>query len=495
MFRHRRLLIFLISLISIPAYSNEFQGISYKVESSVVLSDGDHSPFWLTSNRYGLSSIKNNWGVLKAGATYTKSFNNNWKLETGLEVAAMHNTNSDFVIQQAYADISYKRLFLSIGSKEEEPYLINPSLSSGDLIEGINTRPIPRIKIGLKNYTSIPKTNNWVKIKGYVSFGWFADNDWQRSFVNKGSYYTNNVLIHRKEVFLKIGRMDKFPVELEMGVNHGVQFGGERWRKGDASPVDKMPHSFSDHVRVLFCGSGGDKSLKGEQLNALGNHIGSWNFALKFKFNDYLIKTYFQHMFEDGSGMIFEYGAWKDGLVGISVKREKKGWIDEFLVEYLATKRQTASMQNEGWSDIPTKITGTDDYYNNGIYLAWQHHGMGLGNPLLTSPIYNNNTISFLNNRITGYHIAVSGTPLSCIRYRAMITLTNNYGTYSNPYDKCEKQLNSMLEVSYSPSSMKGWTFTASAAYDKGEVTGDNFGGMLTITKVGNLNFNCNKRK
>ncbi|WP_051532476.1 hypothetical protein [Phocaeicola paurosaccharolyticus] len=100
MFRHRRLLIFLISLISIPAYSNEFQGISYKVESSVVLSDGDYSPFWLTSNRYGLSSIKNNWGVLKAGATYTKSFNNNWKLETGLEVAAMHNTNSDFVIQQ-----------------------------------------------------------------------------------------------------------------------------------------------------------------------------------------------------------------------------------------------------------------------------------------------------------------------------------------------------------------------------------------------------------
>ncbi len=76
-----------------------------------------------------------------------------------------------------------------------------------------------------------------------------------------------------------------------------------------------------------------------------------------------------------------------------------------------------------------------------------------------------------------------------------MITLTNNYGTYENPYDKCEKQLNSMLEVSYSPSSMKGWTFTASAAYDKGEVTGDNFGGMLTITKVGNLNFNCNKRK
>ena len=491
----RIVLIFLISLISINLYSNGFQGLSYKVESSLVLSNGDYSPFWFTANRYGLSSIKNNWGVLSVSTKYKKSISQNWNIEGGVEIAAMSGGDADFIIQQAYADITYKRLFLSVGSKENQPYIINTKLSSGDLIEGINSRPVPRVKIGLNSYAPVPLTDSWVKIKGYFSFGWFTDSDWQRTFVKKGSYYTKNVISHRKELFLKFGKMEKFPLELEVGFSHAVQFGGSKCRKGDDYFVEKMPNHFSDYLRVIVGSGGGKLSSQGEQINALGNHLGSWNLALNFKFNKYLIKTYYQHMFEDGSGMFFGYGPWRDGLVGLEIKSEKKAWIDGAVFEFLNSKRQTASIQNEGWSGIPTVIMGKDSYYNNGNYLAWHHHGMALGTPLLTSPIYNNGVISFLNNRVKGYHIGITGTPMSCIKYRALFTLTDNFGTYNNPFDKKERQINSMFEVSYSPSSLKGWTFSAAAAYDKGKVTGDNFGGMMTIKKVGNINFNCKRGK
>ena len=42
-----------------------------------------------------------------------------------------------------------------------------------------------------------------------------------------------------------------------------------------------------------------------------------------------------------------------------------------------------------------------------------------------------------------------------------------------------------MFEVTYAPQQLKGWSFTVSGAMDRGNLLGNNYGGMLVIRKQG----------
>jgi hypothetical protein len=56
------------------------------------------------------------------------------------------------------------------------------------------------------------------------------------------------------------------------------------------------------------------------------------------------------------------------------------------------------------------------------------------------------------------------------------------------PLIDTEEQISAVLEVSYAPNQWDGWQFKASAAYDHGNtLIGNNFGGMLTVSKCGIL--------
>ena len=154
----KKLQLFLLQglLSSVPLYTLTAQTTTpsthYAVETGIVAGHGDYSPFWFTANRQGLSSVKTENGYLRAGIFHSQALGRHFTWKAGLDLATAYNYTSSFVVQQAYADLSYRWLNLSIGSKERTPELRNPKLSTGGLVESNSARPVPQVRIEIPQY-------------------------------------------------------------------------------------------------------------------------------------------------------------------------------------------------------------------------------------------------------------------------------------------------------------------------------------------------------
>lgn len=113
----------LLSILAVPAAAQQpEQTLTYRAEAAVTVSNGDYAPLWLTANRYGMTSNESKNAYLRAGIAWNKSLKHNWRITAGLDLAGGKNLTSNFWIQQAYADISWKKLTLSLGSKERSGF-------------------------------------------------------------------------------------------------------------------------------------------------------------------------------------------------------------------------------------------------------------------------------------------------------------------------------------------------------------------------------------
>lgn len=158
------------------------------------------------------------------------------------------------------------------------------------------------------------------------------------------------------------------------------------------------------------------------------------------------------------------------------------------LWEGLSTKDSSGPILYDGfWGSFDDlQMSGGDTYYNHYIYQAWQHHGQGMGNPLLPGPLYNSDgSITFKSNRMKGQHIGICGDPTEEWSWRILASYTRHWGTYKVPLDKMRKQFSSLAEVTYSPQWAKGWKVSVAAALDRGNYLGNSTGGMITLSKTG----------
>lgn len=131
-------------------------------------------------------------------------------------------------------------------------------------------------------------------------------------------------------------------------------------------------------------------------------------------------------------------------------------------------------------------MSGRDQYYNHGIYAGWQHWGMGIGNPLLISPVYNRDgSLSFRHNRIKGHHLGVEGNPVPWLIWRMLLSYSRSWGTYDAPTPRVLGNVNTLFEATIRPPKLKGWSGTISFATDGGSLLGPSRGAMLSIKKTG----------
>ncbi len=462
-------------------------GAELRLESSTVVSDGDFAPLWLSGNRYGLVSVEPNSNYERV--SFLRSTANDslrrWRYGYGLDVALCFNHTSDFVIQQAYVDVVYKKLTLTVGAKEQPIDLRNNRLTSGGLGIGINARPIPQVRLS-SDYISVPGTDKWWKIRFRGSYGMTTDASWQEEFVAPKARYTNNTLYHEKALYWKFGREDKFPLTYEIGIQMATQFGGTSYnvvgRNHHQETTIKHNQDFGAFWDAFV--AGGSDATDGTELNTAGNHLGSYNMALTYNADDWMARAYFERFFEDQSMLTLQYGIY-DHLLGLEVELPKNRFVSSVVLEHMSTKDQSGAVYHDQTASIPDKMNGRDNYYNHNIYSGWQHWGMALGHPLITSPIYNSNhSIMFYNNRVKAWHLGLCGEPTDELNWRAMVTLSENWGTYARPFDDVLKQNHFLLEVGYAPKCMKGWSAALACALDKGDVTGDSFGGQLTVRKT-----------
>lgn len=470
-------------------------GLAYQVETGGTVATGDYSPLWLNANRYGLYATENHSGYLQAGIEYNHTYRHDWRIHVGLDIATAINMTSHFWLQQAYADISWKYLTASIGSQERTGFPLekNRLLSTGWMTEGPNARPIPQIRIEIKDFLNIPGLGNWLAFKGHLAYGLFVDSSWQEDFVGNGNYFTKGTKYHSKSLLFRLGYKEKFPVEFEFGLIMATQFGGAEYFKnnqGEISKVMDMPNDLGAYWSAFFPQAGGSDTIEGEQKNVEGNMLGSWNFALNYYLEDWKFRAHLDHYFEDHSQMFWEYGRWKDGQIGIEITPPRNRWITSVLWEGFSTYDQTGPIQYEDrWgSFVGMQTSGKDNYYNHSIYNGWQHYGMGMGNPLLPGPLHNEDrSISFKSNRVKAQHIGLCGNPTHEWEWRAMATYARYWGTYKVPLDKIRKQVYTLAEITYKPKWGEGWSFSLAGAIDKGNYLGDTTGGRITIRKVGNL--------
>lgn len=476
------------------------ENVQYSFTAQGTAGGGENAPFWFTNNRYGLGTTDNFSGLARVALWRTVETDSLWfwRIGYGVELASPINSqNGYFCIQQAYADIEWKMLRLSLGQKERPSELKNPFLSTGGLTLGMNARPLPQVRFELPDFWAIPGTRGIFSFKGHIAYGWYTDGEWQRKFnAGTNNIYTNGSMFHSKALFIRIGNRDLFPLEVTGGVELACQFGGKGWNlqqyTGEAldQAIDLGGNLWSAFLPLP--GSGGGDVNDENYVNVAGNHLGSYHLRFDFIKKKWSVGLYAEHFFEDHSQMFFEYG-WEDFLFGTEVKLPQNPYLSSIVYEYITTMDQSGPIFHDKTEEVPIQSTARDDYYNNHVYGAWQMGGFVMGNPLIISPLYNpyfnkKGSISTQHNRLKVHHIGFSGRPTNEWSWRALYTHQVSYGTYILPTQNPQSSNYLLLEATYSPSWCRGLSFSSSYGHNIGDLLGNSHGAMLSVRFSGWIN-------
>lgn len=487
-----------LSLFSLPlvaqnALQRSGKGLEYHVEAQVSAADGKN-PFWLTANRYGLSSVDGSNGYFRAGISrdVRRDSLKKWRIGYGLDAAVSYNFTSTAILHQLYADFDYKLVRLTVGAKEQPMAFKNPDLSTGGQTFGINSRPVPEVRIGLPEYWNITGKGNWAAIRGHVSYGMMTDGRFQEDYVTKpNANYARHTLLCTKAGYLRLGNKEKFPLTFEGGLEMACQFGATAYKRGNEEHPVKMPHNLKAFIEAFF-GGGGDPG-EGVYANSTGNSLGSWLVRLNYHGKDWRVSAYMDHFFEDHSQMFFEYG-WRDGMYGLEVAFPKNRVVSGLVYEYSKTTYGSGAVYKDHTSNLPDQISGTDWYYNHYNFAGWSHWGMGVGNPLFVSPLYfDNGSLEFPECRFQAHHLGINGDPRPDLHYRLLYTHERSIASYGSTRPIEGLTTHSVLaEAHYAPARLgrldtRGWSAKLGVALDRGDLVGNNLGFSLTITKRGLL--------
>ena len=519
------LLLFLPTAVSAQenADTQEKDGTSsdilYKVEAQASASHGK-TPLWLNANKYGLSSLKQGNGYVRAAVGKEMSGFEEKKLDWSFcaDVAVPVNYTSNFVIQQAYLEGRWLHGTLSVGSKERGMNLKNSRLSSGSQTLGINARPVPQVRLALEDYWTVPLTNGWLQLRGHIAYGMQTDDSWQHDMTQRKTRYADHVLYHSKAGFLRIGK-DPFmyPLSLEVGLEMAALFGGNAYLPNGDGTMTELKGNKGLHAFWNALVPGGKDATDGKNYqNAEGDQLGSWMIRINYETDTWKAGLYADKFFEDHSAMFQVdydgYGsgdewqqkkkskyvmyAFKDWMLGFDLNLKYGSWLKNIAVEYLYTKYQSGPIYHDHTTTIPDHIGGQDNYYNHNIYPGWQHWGQVMGNPLYRSPIYNDDgTIQIKNNRFTAFHLGIDGNPTDNLGYRILATYQDGLGTYPDPYTKEHHNVSFLVEGEYkfSGRTLRGWTVRGAYAMDFGAILGNNQGFQITVAKTGILKKKRNK--
>ncbi|MDE7377286.1 MAG: capsule assembly Wzi family protein [Muribaculaceae bacterium] len=390
-------------------------------------------------------------------------------------------------LQQVYAEVKYRSVFLTAGMKERGSALLNQRLSSGDLVESGNARPIPQVRAGFIDFQNIPFTNGWVQIQGEISYGKMVDNTYNKNHYNYYNYHIHlGALYSYKRCYFRTNP-DK-PFSIIAGMQTAAFFGGETqyYQDGHQTKEMKFSSSLKTFFKVFFpFAEGGEDYYTGQTL-------GSWDCRMRYRLpNRDEIFAYFQGPWEDGTGIGRRNGL--DGLWGLEYKASRPGIITGAVFELLDFRNQSGPIHwqpnDTPGTPILTHVQGRDNYYNNGYYNAYANYGMAIGTPFLMSPIYNQDGYpAFASNRACGFHAGLSGLFSKEIDYRFLVGYQRGLGNYDYAYPRPRTNTSMLFEAGWDASVLaRGLSARLQLAFDAGSLRGNNFGGGLTITYKGEI--------
>ena len=500
----RRLLFLILVVLGGASHASPFDSLNLTLHSSTLLSSQSYLPHYLLANNYDLYDPFQSAQAIVQARVERPFGDKTFDYAYGVDLVA--NTNFSYSrFQQAYLMVKYGPIQLRGGRWQHTIGIQYDSLSVGSLGLSANARPLPKIFIGIPEYTAVPLTRGYVQIKGGLSHGWF-----------EADRFTASPYLHEKYLYLKLG--GDLPVRFITGLAHFAHWGGEH------PSIGELPASFNDYWKIFTASSAGeDSGLGGEIINVLGNHLGVLDFGLELEFKNFDLMLYNQYPYEDQSNLHTIIKTNLDRLAGLHfTNKSDSRWITHVLYEFMTTTYQSGPGLPDPTANYPDKeanygydFRGRDDFHNNYLYRSgWTYQNRIMGSPLFFTrerakqylPEVTDTYGRIVNNRIKAHHLAIQGLVKSHIAYKLRATFTRNYGTYAgnnqgrfnwaskeNPdfeyaFRDGLNQSYFSLETSFPLSLPSGLYATANLAIDSGQLS-DALGIQLGVRWQSSISF------
>lgn len=385
---------------------------------SIAFVSSDRLPFWSFTNSQGFLSESSSYGV-SAFAKADYSISNTHMLTLGAGAFISDGFDNNIRRSNLYLEYKNKWILVTAGAKQLTLEKYNLSTINNNILQTGNARPLSGIII-----------SNTKPIKLSEKFSLDAE---LAQYNLNDDRSTKNAQIHYK--MIKANWKVNETSSLSVALRHYVQWGG---RLSDGT---KLPSDLQAFGRIFIGANGGDIDNPNEAINALGNHLGSYNINYKRKLRTGMLSLYHQSLFDDRSGR--ELNNFPDGVSGINYLPKGRKLIKSILYEYIQTISQSgAPRPTEGFN----QQSGGDNYFRNTIYRSgWTYEGSIIGLPLI-NPF--GNTMTPSNNRMIGHHLGIAGS-LGKIDYTIKGSYIQNLGTYNSPIKPRQQALYSYTTFSY----------------------------------------------
>lgn len=483
----------------------------YEVQGGATLYGGvgsnDFSPYYMRTNRHGRITQSKN-ALVDIYALDSLNLQRRFDWGWGAEAIGGWSNSAEYMkftpqgdiihhpehparvwLQQLYAEVKYRGVFLSVGLKDRNSSLVDENLSSGDLVWSGNSRGIPEVRAGFVDFQNIPFTKKWLQIEGCISYGKFADTDWVRNHYNykRDKICTGNFWTY-KRVYFRTNPTK--PFHAKFGVQMTGLFGGTTFYY-DKGVYLREVHNYQgikDFFDMLFPFGHGREGYK------TGDHKGSWDISFQYRFhNQSTLRAYTQFFWEDGTGMSKSNG-W-DGLYGLEFRPSRIPWLTGIVVEYMDFTHQGGPFHYDpsdvAGASLPAQARGRDDYYNNTFYRAYTNYGLTMGTPLVMGVLYQldgNQALEY--NRVRAIHIAAQGAITNDIDYIAKYNHRKAWGQTNTEWLLHPHQADSwMIGAKWRMPMLKGLTLQAEIGADFGRLPQNAFGVLISANYTADFLF------
>ncbi|MGN1265854.1 MAG: hypothetical protein ACI4UL_08555, partial [Muribaculaceae bacterium] len=344
--------------------------IDYEAGATVTVADSELAPHYIMANRYG-TVTQGKSTLVNAKLSHSMDTTKRFSYGFGAEVWAGWTSDATYQLytgenwidnnqhparvwlQQLYGELKYRGCTIAVGVQQHRNGIVDADLSSGDLILSGNARPMPGGRAGFVDFQNIPFTNGWVQIGGELAYYKDMQDSWlENHFSYNSSGITRGSYSNYQRCYFRTKPSERFSVTV--GMQSAAQFLGERsyYSRGKLTSTMKSNNTVEAFFKAFWPGAGASgSSLSPDVAYYEGNHLGSWDFAARYRLRDgSTIRGYFQKPFEDGSGIGMFNGF--DGLYGLEYRTRKSGWVTGALVEYFDFTNQSGPMH---WApgDVP----------------------------------------------------------------------------------------------------------------------------------------------
>ena len=470
--------------------------VHLSTELGGLATSGPQNPFWLRTNQYGMVPERGSLGTLRVGIWRdykarpdSVKFRKKNRFDWGFSVLAALNTgpeptsqNPTVVLPDAFLKVRFGWLELYGGNRREVFGLGDTLLTSGFVAWSGNAMPFPKIQLHTPEFVPLGFTKKLIAVKAGYAHGWFTNT------------YIQDSYLHQKYLYVRIGK-PHWKVRIYGGLNHQVQWGGHAdYLKSLPFAVDgTLPSTFQDYVSLLTGRYPNDISNSRytdfDGTNRIGNHLGTYDFALEWKGHKKNWMLYHQHIYEDASGLAFRNIP--DGLTGLRYMNRNPGstrfQLQRMVVEWLSTTNQSGDT-----FDPDLRYQGRDNYFNHGQYTeGWSYKGRTIGTPFIAPRADFTQTVNdftgggyFPNNRLVAWYVGASGGFANRFILTARASYSRNFGTYDQPYPEPFHQFSGLLSTQFQPPRWKNTLLKATFALDRGELFPDALGGFVSLKRI-----------